>query len=233
MHTKYRGVHKAPAGFVRRQDSLIKQNSTTSARGWLGLPKGSWPARVPATRRDLVVRPLVRCTTGSWQLRMGKTAAAMRSKRGSPHTRAKPGLHFGAGEDGQSMQASPAPQGVRRCPSAGDKGEACGWERTLVDEPVVPFGDSQGTRAGEQQRVVPRPSQHQHVSLYGKGWRCCRRCPQWRQRSSRGFGRKHEVLKDRRVSGRRKTCHGEYFAAQKVVKLWDTLVTVDCNSSIG
>lgn len=73
---------------------------------------------------------------------------------------------FGPGSEGQAMQASPAlERGSVDDQSVGGKGEACGWERAPVAEPVA----IQGTRAGEQQRVVPRSSQHQHANLYGKG----------------------------------------------------------------
>lgn len=49
--------------------------------------------------------------------------------------------------------------------SGGDNGEADAWERTFVDVPAC----MAGTRADEEQRVVPRSTLNQSASREGKG----------------------------------------------------------------
>lgn len=114
--------------------------------------------------------------------------------------------------------------------SGGDKGEACDWERTL---PAGPSART-GTRGDEQQRVVPRSSLTNMRTCTGKGSAVVVDALNGDSTVRWVSGQQwHEVQKNRQVAGRRTTCREEYFAAQKVVKLLDTLVAVDAISSIG
>ena len=87
----------------------------------------------------------------------------MRSKRGSPLTRAMP-----VSSEAGAVNPCKPPRLRKECvtdQSGGDKGEACGWERTLPAGPSARMG----TRGGEQQRVVPRSSQTNMRTCTGKG----------------------------------------------------------------
>lgn len=64
-----------------------------------------------------------------------------------------------------SGKPHPPSDGFSGDQSAGDDGEADAWERTPVHVPA--FGP--GTRAGEEQRVVPRSTLNQSASREGKG----------------------------------------------------------------
>jgi len=117
--------------------------------------------------------------------RMGATAAVMRSKRGSPLTRAS--LAFGSF---WSIHASllDLARGSSST-SGGDKDEVCGWERMPADKPDVPFGGGGELGSANSSGWCRGPAKTNMRICTGKGSVVVVDLShQWRQRSSRGDG---------------------------------------------